>query len=99
MESVNPPPRQAKRNQRLAEVPQRGSIRLRSPGGEMRGGAALKAYKRYAGRMTSNMSGAELRDILTEILGEEAVIQRTSGYIVQGVTLKCKAATSHAATY
>jgi hypothetical protein len=35
--------------------------------------------------------------ILTEILGEEAVTQRTSGYIVQGVTLKAQVATSHAA--
>jgi hypothetical protein len=66
-------------------------------GGEMLGGQALKSYKRFAGRMASNMTGAELRDILTEILGEEAVIQRTSGYIVQGVTLKDKVATSHVA--
>ena len=43
------------------------------------------------------MTGAELRDILTELLGQDVVIQRTSGYIVQGVTLKDKVATSHAA--
>jgi hypothetical protein len=58
---------------------------------------ALKAYKRYAGQMAKDVTGAELRDILREILGEEAVIQRTSGYIVQGVTLKVQQATPHIA--
>jgi hypothetical protein len=63
----------------------------------MRGGEALKAYKRYAGRMAKDMTGPELRNILAEILGQAAVIQRTSGYIVQGVSLKAQQATSHAA--
>jgi hypothetical protein len=66
-------------------------------GGEMRGGEALKAYKRNAGRMAKDMTGAELRDILTEILGQDAITQRTSGYIVQGVTLKAQVAAPHAA--
>ena len=44
-----------------------------SAGGEMRGGDGLKSYKRYAGRMAKDMTGAELRDILTEILGEAVV--------------------------
>ncbi len=66
-------------------------------GGEMRGGEALKAYKRYAGRMAKDMTGAELRDILADILGNGAIVQRTSGYIVQGVSLKAQQATSHAA--
>ena len=52
----------------------------------MRGGEALKAYKRYAGRMAKDMKGSELQALLAEILGQEAVIQRTSGYIVWGVT-------------
>jgi hypothetical protein len=56
-------------------------------GGEILGGQALKAYKRYAGRMAKDMTGAELRGILTEILGEEAITQRTSGYVVLGRSL------------
>ncbi len=36
------------------------------------GGVALKAYKRYAGRMAKDMTGPELRDILAEILGQDA---------------------------
>jgi hypothetical protein len=47
--------------------------------------------------MAKDMTGTELRDILTEILGEAAVVQKTSGYIVQGVTLKAQVATPHAA--
>jgi hypothetical protein len=67
-------------------------------GGEMRGGEALKAYKRYAGRMAKDMKGSELQALLTEILGQGAVIQRTSGYIVQGVALKAQQVTPHVAT-
>jgi hypothetical protein len=44
------------------------------PRTEMRGGEALKAYKRYAGRMAKDMKGSELA-LLAEILGQEAVIQ------------------------
>ena len=64
----------------------------------MRGGEALKAYKRYAGRMAKDMTGPELQALLMEILGPGAVIQRTSGYLVQGVSLKTQQALSHAAT-
>jgi hypothetical protein len=42
--------------------------------------------KRYAGRMAKDMKGSELQALLAEVLGQGAVIQRTSGYIVQGVT-------------
>jgi hypothetical protein len=56
-------------------------------GGEIRGGDAFKSYKRYAGRMASNMSAAEFKDILAEVLGEETVVQRTSGYVVLGRSL------------
>jgi hypothetical protein len=64
----------------------------------MRGGEALKAYKRYAGRMAKDMTGPELRNILAEILGPGAVIQRTSGYIVQGVSLKAQQVSPRVAT-
>ena len=37
------------------------------------------------------MKGSELQALLTELLGQGAVIQRTSGYIVQGVALKAPA--------
>ena len=60
--------------------------------------ATLKAYKRYAGRMAKDMTGAELKDVLADILGDGAVIQRTSGYIVQGITLKAHMAAPQAAT-
>ena len=63
----------------------------------MRGGEALKAYKRYAGRMAKDMKGSEFQALLAEILGQEAVIQRTSGYIVWGVTLNAQPASSHGA--
>ena len=62
----------------------------------MRGGEALKAYKRCAGRMAKDMKDSELQALLMEILGQDAVTQRTSGYFVQGVSLKAQQA-SHAA--
>jgi hypothetical protein len=48
--------------------------------------------------MAKDMKGSELQALLAEILGQDAVIQRTSGYIVQGVTLKAQQATPHVAT-
>ncbi len=54
--------------------------------------------KRYAGRMAKDMKGSELQALLAEILGQGAVIQRTSGYIVQGDALKAQQATPHVAT-
>jgi hypothetical protein len=66
-------------------------------GGAMRGGEALKAYKRYAGRMAKDMTSAEFRDILIGILGEEMLVWKTSGYTVKGISLKTKIAAPHAA--
>ena len=65
-------------------------------GGEMRGGDALKAYRRHAGLAAKEMTSAELRDILTGILGEKVVQRRTSGFVVLGLQLKTVKA-SHAA--
>jgi hypothetical protein len=64
-------------------------------GGEMRGGDALKAYRRHAGLAAKDMGSAELRDILTGILGEKVVQRRTSGFVVLGLQLKTAKA-SHA---
>jgi hypothetical protein len=47
--------------------------------------------------MAKDMKGSELHALLRKILGLGAVIHRTSGYIVQGVTLKAQQASSHAA--
>ena len=51
-----------------------------------------------ASRTGWRRKGSELQALLTEILGQGAVIQRTSGYIVQGVALKAQQATPHVAT-
>jgi hypothetical protein len=48
--------------------------------------------------MAKDMKGSELQALLADILGQDAVIQRTSGYNVQGVTLKAQVATPHVAT-
>jgi hypothetical protein len=48
--------------------------------------------------MAKDMKGSELQALLMEILEQGAVIQRTSGDIVQGVTLKAQQAAPHAAT-
>ncbi len=56
-------------------------------GGDLRGGEALKAYKRWAGREARDMKSEELRAILTGLLGE-AVETRTSGYVVRGISLR-----------
>ena len=58
----------------------------------IRGGDALKAYKRYAGRMAKDMTGAELRGILTEVLGRHAIAQKTSGYVIAELALTAAAA-------
>jgi hypothetical protein len=55
--------------------------------GEMRGGETLKAHKRYAGRMAKDMTAAELREILTDFLGNAAVVQRFS--TVSSASLPC----------
>jgi hypothetical protein len=61
-------------------------------GGEIRGGDALKAYKRWAGHAAKDMTSAELRNILTGILGDNVVQQRTSGYVVIGLQIKASKA-------
>ena len=64
-------------------------------GGELRGGEALKSYKRYAGTMGQGIKPGDLRQILAEILAETkrsaAIEARTSGYVVRGVQLKIAA--------
>ncbi len=62
--------------------------RSTATGGEMRGGEALKGYKRYAGHMAKTMTSGGLRAILSDLLGPDAVETRTSGYVVRGVQLK-----------
>lgn len=56
-------------------------------GGELRGGEALKAYKRWAGRTATDMTAKELRSILTALCGS-AVEVKTSGYVVRGISLR-----------
>jgi hypothetical protein len=48
--------------------------------------------------MAKEMKGSELQALLAEILGQDAILQRRSGYIVQGVSLKTLQATPHVAT-
>ena len=57
-------------------------------GTEMRGGDALKAYKRHAGRPATDMTAGEFRQHLTDILGSGAVVARNSGYVVRGLELR-----------
>ena len=61
-------------------------------GGELRGGEALKSYKRYAGEMAKEMKPGDLRQLLAEILAETkgaaAIEARTSGYVVRGKQLR-----------
>ncbi|MGA7328487.1 MAG: hypothetical protein WBX25_29355 [Rhodomicrobium sp.] len=57
-------------------------------GGEMRGGDALKAYKREAGSAGANMSADKFQSLLVEILGADAVVRRASGYVIVGRSLR-----------
>jgi hypothetical protein len=43
--------------------------------------------------MAKDMYGSELHALLAEILGQDARVQRTSGYIVHGTSLKAQQAT------
>jgi hypothetical protein len=56
--------------------------------GEMRGGDALKSFKRCAGRAAANMTAEEFQALLTDILGADAILKRSSGYIVRGRSIK-----------
>ncbi len=64
------------------------------PGGELRGGEALKAYKRFA--KDAQMTAGELRSILAQIHGD-ALAARSSGYVVRGISLRASAASQKAA--
>ncbi len=61
-----------------------------APGGELKGGEALKAYRRWP-EADAQMTAGELRSILTRIYGD-ALEARTSGYVVHGVSLRTMAA-------
>ncbi len=56
-------------------------------GAGIRGGEALKSYKRYAVSLAAEFDAAKLRRILTLILGADRVVSRTSGYVVKGLQL------------
>jgi anti-anti-sigma regulatory factor len=58
------------------------------PGGELRGGDALKSYRRWAEKMGQDVSSAEFRKHLAAILGSGRIAPRTSGYIVRGIQLR-----------
>lgn len=57
-------------------------------GGELRGGDALKSYRRWAKKMRQDADPDEFRKHLTGILGPERIVPRTSGYIVRGIQLR-----------
>ncbi len=57
-------------------------------GSQLRGGDALKSYRRWPERLTKDIDSAQLRKILAGILGAERIVARTSGYIVQGLQLR-----------
>jgi anti-anti-sigma regulatory factor len=61
-------------------------------GGELRGSDALKSYKRWAAKVAKDTKSADLRRILTSILGAERVVARTSGYVVKGLPIRSAAA-------
>ncbi len=57
-------------------------------GGALRGGDALKSYKRWAGRSAQDLDAARLRQLLTAILGGDRIVTRTSGYVIIGIQLR-----------
>jgi len=62
--------------------------RATDKGGELRGGDALKAYRRNGGPMAAAMTADELRNLLAELLGKDAIIKRASGYVVRDRSLR-----------
>jgi anti-anti-sigma regulatory factor len=58
------------------------------PGGELRGGDALKSYRRWAEKLGQDVNSAEFRKHLAAILGSDRIVPRTSGYIVRGIQLR-----------
>ncbi len=57
-------------------------------GGEIRGGDALKNYRRWAKKMCQDADAAEFRKNLASILGADRIVPRTSGYVVSGLRLR-----------
>jgi anti-anti-sigma regulatory factor len=57
-------------------------------GGELRGGDALKSYRRCAKKSGPIVDSGEFRKLLAVIVGVGRVIPRTGGYIVKGVQLR-----------
>jgi len=57
-------------------------------GGELRGGDALKSYRRWAKKMCQDADPEEFRKHLSGILGAGRIVPRTSGYIVRGIQLR-----------
>ncbi len=66
------------------------------PGSALRGGEALKSYKRWAGKVAKDFNATLLRRTLAGILGADRIVSRTSGYVVQGIQLaRCARAAAH----
>ncbi|MGO8781020.1 MAG: STAS domain-containing protein [Rhodomicrobium sp.] len=61
-------------------------------GGELRGGDALKSYRRWAGKIAEAGDKAWFRANLAAIVGADRVIARNSGYVVKGIELRRLAA-------
>ncbi len=59
-----------------------------SGGGELRGGDALRSYRRWARKMGQDADPAEFRKHLATILGSGRIMPRTSGYILKGIQLR-----------
>lgn len=59
-----------------------------APGGELRGGDALKSYRRWAKGTAQDIDAAQMRASLDSILGPGRIISRTSGYVIRGVQLR-----------
>ncbi len=57
-------------------------------GGELRGGDALKSYRRWAGKPAEAGDATGLRANLAAIIGADRVISRKSGYVVKGIQLR-----------
>jgi anti-anti-sigma regulatory factor len=57
-------------------------------GGELRGGDALKSYRRWARKIGQDVDPADFRKHLAAILGPGRIMPRTSGYIVRGLQLR-----------
>jgi anti-anti-sigma factor len=57
-------------------------------GGELRGGDALKSYRRWARKMGQDADATEFRKHLAAILGPGRIVPRTSGYLIKGIQLR-----------